>query len=247
MCWGAEIRTPGVTAKPPIKPMGLFERLTGNVRLSVPKKTAHLPYPATRADASLLLKRQMEVIEMKRLMQRGGVAAATVAAIALSLVQVALAAPVSPSAPTGIDVPAGNKVFLVGHAVGVQIYVCGATASGYGWSFVAPRADLYDDRGKLIATHFAGPTWRTMDGSYVKGQVVNRATVDSASIPWLLLSATVTGGTDGDRLADTTYIQRVATIGGLAPAAAACFAGTAGTIQEVAYSADYYFWKATGA
>jgi hypothetical protein len=65
-------------------------------------------------------------------------------------------------------------VFLVGHAVGVQIYACGATATAYSWSFVAPRADLYDDNGKLIATHFAGPTWQATDGSYVKGQVVNR-------------------------------------------------------------------------
>ncbi len=184
---------------------------------------------------------------MKRLMYRSGVVAVTVAAIALSLAQAAAAAPSPPSVPTGIDVPAGNKVFLVGHAVGVQIYVCGSTASGYGWSFVAPRADLYDDNGKLIATHFAGPTWQAKDGSYVKGQVVNRATVGSTAIPWLLLSATVTGGTDGDRLADTTYIQRVATIGGLAPAATMCAAGTAGSVQEVPYLADYYFWKAIGA
>jgi Protein of unknown function (DUF3455) len=150
--------------------------------------------------------------------------------------------------PTGIDVPDGNKVFLVGHAVGVQIYACGAAGSGYGWSLAAPRADLYDDNGKVIVTHFAGPTWQAKDGSHVKGQVVNRVTVDSTSIPWLLLSATATAaGTDGDRLAGTTYIQRVATIGGLAPAAAECTAGTAGMVEEVPYLADYYFWKATGA
>ena len=184
---------------------------------------------------------------MKRLMHRVGVAAAAAAALALTLAQVAVAAPSPPSVPTGIDAPAGNKVFLVGHAVGVQIYACGATASGYGWSFVAPRADLYDDQGKVIATHFAGPTWQAKDGSYVKGQVVNRATVDSTSIPWLLLSATKATGADGDRLAETTYIQRVATVGGLAPAAAACSAATAGMVEEVPYLADYYFWKASDA
>jgi hypothetical protein len=184
---------------------------------------------------------------MKRLNLRVGVAVAAVAAIALALAQAAIAAPSPPSVPTGIGVPAGNKVFLVGHAVGVQIYRCDVTATGYGWTLVAPRADLYNDHGKLIATHFAGPTWQANDGSYVKGQVVNRATVDSASIPWLLLSATTTAaGTDGDRLAGTTYVQRVATVGGIAPAAAGCNAGTAGMVEEVPYLADYYFWKATG-
>lgn len=183
---------------------------------------------------------------MNRLIHRVGVAAASAAAIALSLAQVAIAAPSPSSGLTGIDVPAGNKLFLVGHAVGVQIYSCGPTASGYGWNFVAPRADLYDDHGKLIATHFAGPTWQAKDGSYVKAQVVNRV-VNSTSIPWLLLSATTTGGTEGNRLTDTTYIQRVATVGGLAPAAEACSADTAGMVEEVPYLADYYFWKATDA
>ena len=56
-------------------------------------------------------------------------------------------------------------MFLVGHAVGVQIYSCNATASGFAWGFVAPRADLYGDNGKLVATHFGGPTWRARDGS----------------------------------------------------------------------------------
>ena len=72
-------------------------------------------------------------------------------------------------------------------------------------------------------------------------------TVDPTAIPWLLLSAASTAsGPDGDRLAHTTFIQRIATTGGLAPAAAGCNAGTAGTSAEVPYTADYYFWKATG-
>src|SRR5206468_5881209 len=137
----------------------------------------------------------------------------------------------------------GNKVFLVGHAVGVQIYSCDGTA----WAFVAPRANLYGDNGKLVVTHFVGPTWQTKDGSTVIGQVVNRVTVDATAIPWLLLSAASTAaGPDGDRLVETTYIQRIATTGGVAPPAADCNATTAGTQAEVPYTADYYFWKHTG-
>jgi len=46
---------------------------------------------------------------------------------------------------------------------------------------------------------------------------------------------------------DTTYIQRIATTGGLAPPAADCTAATAGTVAGVPYTADCYFWKHTGA
>lgn len=152
-----------------------------------------------------------------------------------------------PVVPVEIRVPDGNKVFLVGHAVGVQIYSCNATSSGFAWVFVAPRADLFSDKGKLVTTHFAGPTWQAVDGSRVVGQRVNGVTVDASAIPWLLLSAaSTTPGPGGDRMTNTTFIQRTATTGGLAPAATECNAGTVGTTAEVPYTADYYFWKSKG-
>src|SRR5439155_4887927 len=100
-----------------------------------------------------------------------------------------------------------------------------------------------DDNGKLIITHFGGPTWQAKDGSKVVGRLVDRVTVDATSIPWLLLSAASTAGADGDRLVGTTYIQRIATTGGLAPPAAECTATTAGTKAEGPYTGDYYCWK----
>jgi hypothetical protein len=173
--------------------------------------------------------------------------AAIVAALAAwPLAQSATAGPAEPVVPGEIQVPEGNKLFLVGHAVGVQIYSCNITASGYGWALVAPRANLYDDNGKLLATHFGGPTWQAKEGSSVVGRVEDRVTVDPTAIPWLRLAATSTAtGADGDRLVETTYIQRIATTGGLVPAVAACTAEKAGTVEEVPYAADYYFWKAT--
>jgi hypothetical protein len=146
----------------------------------------------------------------------------------------------APDVPATIAVPAGHKPFLLGHAVGVQIYAC----DGVAWSFVAPRANLYDRRGKLLTTHFAGPTWQAKDGSFVVGRVVAREPA-AGTIPWLLLETASTGG-DGDRLAKTTYIQRLATTGGLAPAASSCSAAAAGTVAEVPYTADYVFWQAKG-
>ncbi len=181
------------------------------------------------------------LLGFNRLLLAGIVAAAAV----LSLTQVAQAGPPPPVVPSKIEVHDGNKVFLVGHGVGVQIYSCNPTPSGFVWGFVAPRANLYDDHGKLIITHFGGPTWQAKDGSRAVGHLVDSVTVDATAIPWLLLSASTTPGPDGDRLVATTYIQRIATTGGLAPPAVDCNAATAGTVAEVPYTADYYFWKHT--
>ena len=98
------------------------------------------------------------VIGINRLLVMGLVALAAV----LSSTQVAHAGPPAPEVPEEIRVDdQANKVFLVGHAVGVQIYTC----NGSTWSSAVPRANLYDDNGKLIITHFRGPTWQAKDGS----------------------------------------------------------------------------------
>lgn len=166
------------------------------------------------------------------------------AALSLVVVQVAMAGPPSPAVPDQIQVDdQANKVFLVGHAVGVQIYTC----NGSTWSSAVPRANLYDDNGKLIITHFRGPTWQAVDGSQAVGTVVDKVDVDLTAIPWVLLSTTTTPGPDGDRLVDTTFIQRINTTGGHTPPTADCNAATAGTVVEVPYTADYVFWKHTAA
>jgi hypothetical protein len=176
-----------------------------------------------------------------RLLLAGLVAATAV----LSLVaQVALAGPPSPTGvPDQIQPGDGNKVFLIGQGVGVQIYTC----NGSVWSSAVPRADLFDDNGKLIIKHFAGPSWQAADGSKAVGTVVDKVTPDLTAIPWVLLSAKTTPGADGDRLVDTTFIQRLDTVGGLQPPAADCNAATAGTVVESPYTAEYVFWKHTAA
>jgi hypothetical protein len=180
-------------------------------------------------------------ISFNRLLVMGLVAVAA----ALSLTQVAHAGPPAPEGlPPEIRVDQDtNKVFLVGHAIGVQIYTC----NGSTWSSAVPRANLYDDNGKLIITHFRGPTWQAKDGSQAVGTVVNKVNLDPTAIDWVLLSTTTTPGPDGDRLVDTTFIQRIHTAGGHTPPAADCNAATAGTVVEVPYTADYVFWKKTAA
>jgi hypothetical protein len=162
--------------------------------------------------------------------------------------QAAYAAPAPPPVPGEISVEDGHKPFLLGHAVGVQVYTCTAAADGFAWSPATPRAVLYDDSGSAIVRHFGGPSWQAKDGSTVVARRVDGVTVDPTAIPWLLLEATsATPGPDGDRLAGTTHIQRIATTGGLTPPAAQCDAAAAGTAREIPYTADYLFWKRRGA
>jgi len=175
---------------------------------------------------------------MKRMLLAGAVALATI----LPLAQAAHAEPPAPPVPGDIAVPEGHKPFLVGHATGVQIYLC----NGASWGLVAPRANLYDDNGKLLTTHYAGPKWEARDGSIVAARRDSGVNVDPTAIDWLRLKVTsATPGQDGDRLGATEYIQRINTTGGIAPAAADCNADTAGTRTEVPYTADYVFFKKT--
>jgi len=195
----------------------------------------------TNAEPRAATRGQRWSSRSNRLLLAGIVAA--VAALTL-VAQVALAGPPSPTGvPNQITPGDGNKVFLVGQGVGVQIYTC----NGSVWSSAVPRADLFDDNGKLIIKHFAGPSWQAADGSKAVGTVVDKVTPDLTAIPWVLLSAKTTPGADGDRLVDTTFIQRLDTVGGLQPPAADCNAATAGTVVESPYTAEYVFWKHTAA
>ena len=146
--------------------------------------------------------------------------------------------------PSALAVPAGNELFRVGHAVGVQIYSCNATSTSPAWVFIGPRADIYDDHGRRIMTHYAGPTWQARDGSVVVGHKEAAVTMDPTAVDWLKLSAASTSaGSGGDLLVPTTFIQRLSTSGGIAPPAAQCTTSTAGSRAEVPYTADYYFWR----
>jgi hypothetical protein len=149
-----------------------------------------------------------------------------------------------PEVPPEIQVPAGNVLFLKVHAVGTQNYTC--TGSGT-WGPAVPAADLFDKHGRQVGTHFGGPTWQYMDGSSVLGTRIAGVFVPpppapAVAIPWLLLQevSTTIGPDGGDRLTDTTFIQRIHTTGGLAPAGA-CISGATASVP---YTADYYFYRA---
>jgi hypothetical protein len=153
--------------------------------------------------------------------------------------------PTPPSVPAAIRVPSGHVPYLLGRATGTQNYTCQRSSTGgFAWTFVAPAATLTDGSGRVIMTHYGGPTWEAKDGSKVVGERVEGVTVSPDAIPWLLLRAksTTRGPDGGDRLTATTYIQRVNTTGGLAPGKG-CSASNVGEARNVAYTSDYYFYK----
>jgi uncharacterized protein DUF3455 len=139
--------------------------------------------------------------------------------------------------PPTLDVPAGNEVEFHAHGVGVQIYKWNATSST--WVFQAPSAVLFHHEGHVVGIHYAGPTWQSTDGSSVVGTKLGAVTVDPAAIPWLLLAAKTTTGPGV--FSDVTFIQRIETKGGLAPAAPGTFDGE---MALVPYSAEYLFYHA---
>jgi hypothetical protein len=149
-----------------------------------------------------------------------------------------------PNVPDSIKPPEGERLVLLGHASGDQIYSCQPAANSEGqfaWTLSGPEATLTDDTGKVIAKHFAGPTWQSTDGSQVKGKVVSQTAPDPDSIAWLLLVAVDHSG-DGV-MSDVRNIQRLNTKGGKAPAAG-CDAQHQGDKTRAHYTADYYFYGA---
>ena len=136
-----------------------------------------------------------------------------------------------------------ESLSMIVRAKGVQIYECRAKkdqAGAYEWAFVAPEADLFDARGNKTGRHYAGPHWESNDGSKVLGTVKERADAPAAdAIPWVLL-ATKSVGSEG-AFSNVTSIQRVSTVGGVAPKAG-CSQATAGTPARIDYMADYYFF-----
>jgi hypothetical protein len=152
-------------------------------------------------------------------------------------------APVAAEPPQLLP-PAPAASLLRATAQGSQIYVCGAKSGGGGfeWTLKAPDAVLSDASGQPVAKHYAGPTWEANDGSKVVGEIAARDDAPGGqAIPWLLLRAKSHEGTG--QFAGVSYIQRVDTAGGIAPASG-CDAGHDGQEQRVPYTAVYVFYRA---
>jgi hypothetical protein len=149
-----------------------------------------------------------------------------------------------PTVPDALKAPTGERVLVRYKGKGAQVYTCmtmTSTPATYAWTLKAPDAMLLDyDSGAVEGTHFAGPTWKSNDGSSVVGSRVAQATSPAAgAIPWLLLTAKSHDGTG--IFSDVTTIQRVDTTGGIAPTTG-CDATQVAAENRVDYTANYYFY-----
>lgn len=156
-------------------------------------------------------------------------------------------ATVDTAVPEKLQPSNGATLLMRLHAEGAQIYVCkeaGHAETGgnkYAWVLQGPKAQLYDQSGRLAATHFAGPTWRSaVDGSAVVGKKIQDSPAPVAgAIPWLLLK---TASTTGQGVfSSVVAIQRVATEGGTTPTEE-CAASALGSERAVSYKAEYKFF-----
>ncbi len=148
-----------------------------------------------------------------------------------------------PQVPENLRAPDAQAVLLKATGKGKQIYACQASpdsSAKFEWVLERPQADLLDQQGKKIGKHYEGPTWEAIGGSKVIGEVQQRAKAPRAgAIPWLLLKAKATQGTG--TFAAVSYIQRVNTKGGTAPADG-CDRSHTGQKVAIDYQADYYFY-----
>ena len=139
-------------------------------------------------------------------------------------------------------------------------------ASGFAWAFFGPQATLFDDNDEQIITHFLSPnlgpippeisgtaraTWQDSEDTSAAWAKAMASSSDPTfvapgAIPWHLLQVvgSQSGPTNGDRLTASTFIQRLNTSGGVAPATGCALSTDAGSKALVHYTADYFFYKA---
>ena len=105
---------------------------------------------------------------------------------------------------------------------------------------MAPEAGLFANTryDGALGIHYAGPTWESVSGGTVVGTVLERCTPDPDAIPWLLLEAVP--DEEPGIFHQVTFIQRVNTVGGIAPTESG---DTLGEEARVPYTTEYFFYR----
>jgi hypothetical protein len=180
---------------------------------------------------------------------------------ALGCAAPASAAPADPALPAKL-VPEDATPYMRTHALGTQNYVCLATGSGLAWRFVGPQATLFVRLFSVeqqVTTHFLShnpeegdlvrATWQaSFDSSRVWARatqtVDDAAIIGAGNIPWLLLqrAGSSRGPAGGSLLSQATWVQRIHTVGGVAPATGCSQSTDVGALALVPYSTEYVFF-----
>jgi hypothetical protein len=150
----------------------------------------------------------------------------------------------TPQAPAAVTAPVGNKVAMMAVGAGDLNYECRAKADmpgTFAWVFTGPDALLLDKNKATVGKYYGGPTWESTDGSKVSGKQLATAPGVAGAIALQLVQASPAMGSGA--MTGVTFIQRLNTIGGVAPADV-CNQAAMGSKKLVKYQADYYFYKA---
>ena len=146
--------------------------------------------------------------------------------------------------PPAVQVPAGNKIAMETVGEGEITYQCRekpGAINQYEWVFVGPKAMLSNRAGSRVGSYYGPPaTWESMDGSKLTATQVAVAPADAGNIALQLVKANPATGQGA--MTGITYVQRVATRGGVPPATP-CTAAGLGRSEVVKYQADYIFWS----
>ena len=146
-----------------------------------------------------------------------------------------------------------------------------SNTGGVAFKLFTPQATLFlplnftgNEFTHQIITHFFSPNPDPLDNGAIRAtwqssldtSTVWAATVQDGSssdpnfvrpgaVAWLLLEkkGTQRGPTGGEDLAQTTFVQRLNTTGGLAPTTGCSLPQDIGTTAFVPYTADYFFYK----
>ena len=149
----------------------------------------------------------------------------------------------APEVPSAVAAPSGHQPAMTLKGVGLLTYECRAKAAmpdAFEWVFAGPNATLQDTKGAQVGKYYGGPTWEHSDGSRITGKQLAVAPAGPGAIPLQLVQAAPAMGSGA--FSGVTYVQRVNTVGGVAPASR-CDASAVGAKETVGYSADYVFYK----
>jgi hypothetical protein len=137
-----------------------------------------------------------------------------------------------PGIPSEIRPPQGAKpigAYVV--TTGTQTYTC---TGGIFTGPSVPEAQLIGTGGRVH--HFGGPSWQSVRDNSLVTAVKEKEKARAGTIPELLLKVNSSSGTGV--LSRATYINRLLTSGGTAPAGACAD----GEKKAVKYGALYVFW-----
>lgn len=171
---------------------------------------------------------------------------ATIGAVTYQASAAEVAAPAAPAAfgpgsqqvaipgiPAAIRPPKGARpigAYVV--TSGTQTYKCtGGVFKGPS----TPEAQLVGTGGRIH--HFGGPSWQSERDSSMVTATKTAESARAGTIPELLL--TINGHTGTGILSKATYINRLFTSGGVAPAGDC----TDGATKAVPYKSVYVFWS----